>query len=74
VCDLFVSYAELTLPERGNVFYAVNTSVPEIQFVVRRKQQQPAAANSSPLSQAAHHQRGHSATSQTMWKRLSSFT
>ena len=29
---------ELALPERSNVFYAVNTSVPEIRFVIRRKQ------------------------------------
>ena len=29
--------AELQLPEKGNVFYAINTNVPEIKFVVRKK-------------------------------------
>jgi hypothetical protein len=29
--------SELSLPEKGNVFYAVNTSVPEIKFIVRKK-------------------------------------
>ena len=28
---------ELAMPEKGNIFYAVNTAVPEIQFVVRKK-------------------------------------
>jgi len=29
--------AELEIPDRGNVFYAVDTSVEEIQFVVKNK-------------------------------------
>ena len=28
---------ELQIPERGNVFYAVDTSVEEIQFVVKNR-------------------------------------
>lgn len=28
---------ELFLPEKGNIFYAINNSVPEIKFIVRKK-------------------------------------
>jgi len=54
--------AELALPERGNVFYAVNTFVPEIRFVIRRKERH--------LTVNAHQR----STTTTMWKRLSSLT
>jgi ral guanine nucleotide dissociation stimulator-like 1 len=28
---------ELTIPDKGNVFYAINTNVPDIRFIVRKK-------------------------------------
>ena len=30
-------FSELQIPEKGNVFYAINNSVPEIRFVVRKR-------------------------------------
>ena len=33
-CFLFT---ELDLPEKGNIYYAINTNVPEVKFVVRNK-------------------------------------
>ena len=66
-CSLSGCYGdtELALPDRGNVFYAVTTSVPEIKFVVRRKQQQQLGTANGRLRHV---------TSTSPWKRLSSFT
>jgi hypothetical protein len=33
----YLMVSELALPEKGNTFYAVNTAVPEIKFIVRKK-------------------------------------
>jgi len=37
VFQILPSNDELQIPDKGNVFYALNSSVPEFQFVVRKK-------------------------------------
>ena len=33
----FISLAELQIPDKGNVFYAIKQDVDELKFVMRRK-------------------------------------